>query len=219
MKNLINILVVDDHTVVREGIVSLISENPKFKVIGEADNGIRALEKLESLIEKPHVALMDIQMPEMDGIACTAEIVKNYKDVKVIGLSIMKDSAYIKKILKAGAAGFMLKNCDKLELYKAIESVANGNTYFSPTAGQELLAQFSVYIAPSKFETVSLSKRELEILDLIAKDHRNQEIAEKLFLSIRTVESHKRNLLSKTGCQSTAGLVVYAIKHNLVELD
>ncbi len=127
------ILVVDDHPAIREGIVSLIQENPEFIVCGEARHGEEALELMESLPQLPRVVLMDMHMPVMDGVDCTRELVRRYgRQTGVLVLSMENQAMYIRKMLQAGASGYILKDCDKMELYAAIESVSRGNTHFSP---------------------------------------------------------------------------------------
>lgn len=220
MSNKIHILVVDDHQVVREGIVSLLEENDRMVVLGTAANGEEALARISHLPPRPLVVLMDINMPILDGIAATERMFEEHKDaVRVLALTMVNQELYIQRMLSAGAYGYLLKDCDKLELYQAIEAVHGGNTYFSPEVSQTVLRAMTPH-RPSRAANPihSLSKRELEVLALIVQDLGNQDIADRLFISPRTVESHKQNLLSKTGVKNVAGLVVYAIKHGLVDL-
>jgi len=220
MASRINVFVVDDHQVVREGIISLIKENDQFSIVGEAANGKEALDLIASLESLPEIVLMDINMPVMDGIVCAQEIYKLYQDrVKVLALTMVKQSLHIRKILEAGARGYILKNCDKIELYSAIEAVCDGKTYFSTEVSQVVMDEMTkIKIADRAEVKTSLSKREKEVLKLIVKDMSNQQIADQLHISIRTVETHKQNLISKTGTNNVAGLVVFAIKNNLVDI-
>jgi DNA-binding NarL/FixJ family response regulator len=216
---MIKLFIVDDHQLVREGIISLVKEIEEyFEFIGEAENGKDALLKLDNLEELPDIILMDINMPKMNGIECTAKLSSEYPDIKVIALSMIKQSAHIRKMLKAGAVGYILKDCDKEELKEALLAVDKGKAYFSPAVSQEVMHQFTRINKEPIDREVLLSPREKEVLDLIVKDLSNQEIADQLHISIRTVETHKQNLLRKTGTNSVAGLVVFAIRNNLVEL-
>ena len=220
MKEAIPVFIVDDHQVVREGILSLIRENQRFQVVGEAGNGKEALTLIEELQEKPRVVLMDINMPVMDGITCTENLHKIYAgQIKVLVLSMVKQSIHIRKMLQAGASGYILKNCDKVELYQAIEAVNQDQTYFSQDVSNEVMNEMVKAKSANHTPAVVLSKREKEVLNLIVKDMSNQEIADKLHISIRTVESHKQNLISKTATNNVAGLVVFAIKNKLVQIE
>lgn len=216
---MINLFIVEDHHLVREGIISLINDiDEHYKMAGEAQNGKQALQLLDEMETLPDIILMDINMPEMNGIECTTLISKKYPEIKVIALSMIKQSTHIRKMLKAGAVGYLLKDCDKKELKEAILKVAQGEPYFSPSVSEEVMQQFTRLKRDSHDAQVSLSPRETEVLELIVKDLSNQEIANQLYISVRTVETHKQNLLRKTGTNSVAGLVVYAFKHNLVDL-
>lgn len=219
---MINILVADDHQMVREGIISLLSENTEINVWGEADNGREVLFKLDQQGDSvPDIILMDINMPHLDGIACTREVRKTYGDrIRVLALSMVKQGTHIKKMLHAGAYGYILKDCDKYELFNAIKKVYGGETYYSDEVAKELLDELSrVNRRTSATEYVKLTEREKEVLQLILADATNKEIASQLNISVRTVETHKQNLLQKTGANSVAGLVVYALNNNLASDD
>ena len=219
METRIPVFVVEDHQVVREGIISLIRESGEFQIVGEAANGKIALAKIEASVLRPEVVLMDINMPVMDGIACTRELFARYQgNIHILALTMVKQGLHIRGMLEAGASGYILKNCDKLELFEAIKKVQQGNPYFSQEVSQEVMNEMtkSTHQVSRKG---GLSKRELEVLQLIVHDLSNQEIADKLYISIRTVETHKQNLISKTGTNNVAGLVVYAIKHQLVNIS
>lgn len=215
----IRVMVVDDHKLIREGIISLILElDENILLWGEAENGMKAISLLEKKEDKPDVILMDVNMPDMNGIECTEEISKRYPDIKVLSLSMMKQGVHIQKMLKAGAAGYILKDCDKDELKEAIYSVYEGNPFFSAAVSDEVMKHLTKLKKTKQAETTPLSPREKEVLQLIVKDLTNQQIADRLHISIRTVETHKQNLLRKTGANSVAGLVVFAITNNVVEL-
>ncbi|MEZ4772434.1 MAG: response regulator transcription factor [Bacteroidia bacterium] len=218
---IIKIFIADDHNVVREGIRYLLDENNDFLVCGEGENGIDTLTKIASMDEMPDLVLMDINMPKMDGIDCTAQLSATYNiRIKVLALTMVNQGLYIRKMIQAGASGYILKDCDKDELYKAIHMVYEGGTYFSAQVGQTVMNEMSNLNRPaSSIDQNVLTKREIEVLQLIAKDLSNQEIADKLFISIRTVESHKQNLLLKTGTHSVAGLIMYGIRNKLIDPD
>lgn len=214
-------MVVDDHQIVRSGIIALIQENEQLEVCGEANHGKEALEVIQRMSRRPDVVLMDINMPVMDGIHCTEALFRTYQGAtKVLALTMVKQSMYIRKMLQAGASGYILKNCDKLELYRAIYAVNAGGTHFSQAVSMEIMNEMTRLRRDESLpEHAMLSKRELEVLRLIVKDMSNKEIADKLHISVRTVESHKQNMMSKTGTNNVAGLVVFAIKNNLAEIN
>lgn len=220
MSDKIKVFIADDHRMVREGIVSILEEFDEILVYGQAENGSDALEKIEGLPSLPEVVLLDINMPIMDGIECTKELFKIYKDkIRVIALTMMKQSMHIRKMLQAGASGYLLKDCDKTELLGAIKTIASGNTYFSNSVSLEVMNEMTrIEKADKKAVDMPLSNREKEVLELIIKEMSNNDIAKKLNISVRTVESHAQNLLAKSGANNVAGLVVYAIKNKLIDL-
>ncbi|MTI21563.1 response regulator transcription factor [Fulvivirga sp. RKSG066] len=219
MSKPISIFIVDDHNIVREGFKSIILEySPQFLFIGEASNGKEVLSMLSNMSLIPDIILMDINMPELNGIECTKTLSKEYPQIKVLALTMVKQSGHIKNMLQAGAMGYILKDCDKEELTKAIDIVYKGGSYFSPAVSHEVMMAMTRIKSEQSEEAKGLTKRELEILDLIVKDLSNHEIAERLHISPRTVDTHKQNLLGKTHTNSVAGLVVFAIKNNLIEL-
>lgn len=214
----VKILIVDDHPMIRHGIKSLLDDEDKFDVADEADNGNEALKKLS----KNHfdLVIMDIKMPEMNGIEATEEIVKNYPDVKVLAISMYDEQRYIVKMLQAGALGYVLKNTGKQELMTAINTVMDGESYFSQEVSSIMMSQFMSKKTMSNEpvrEDVVLTKRETEIIRLIAEELTNTEIADRLGISPRTVDTHRRNLLQKLDVKNTAGLVKYAIQHHILD--
>lgn len=221
MKKPIQIFIVDDHKLVREGLVSIVTEyHEDFKLVGTAGNGVEAFNVISDLPSRPEVVLMDINMPQMNGVECTRKLKKLFPELKVIALTMYNQGLHIKKMLKEGVHGYVLKDCDKNELKDAIIEVAEGGTYFSRGVANEVMMQFSqLRKEMSKGNISLLSPREKEVLSLILKDKSNQEIAEELHISVRTVETHKQNLISKTGANSVAGLVVFALKNNVLEDD
>jgi DNA-binding NarL/FixJ family response regulator len=209
----ITLLLIEDHKMVREGLKLLFAEEEEFSVIGEASNGSEGLKFL--LNNKVDVVLTDINMPLMDGVHFMKEVKNQYPEQSVIALTMLGESQHIKKMLAAGASGYLLKNCGSDELKKAIKTVHNGQHYYSPEVTEIVMQQLSGTKNQRVAMEVPLSNREKEVLHLIVKEYSNQEIADKLFISPRTVDAHKRNLLDKTGAKNIAGLVLYAVEKRL----
>lgn len=213
-----NILLVDDHQIVRDGIKSLFLDDDEINFIYEAENGVEACKIIKDHSGDIDLVLMDINMPEMTGIECTEKIKEEYPDMKILILSMLNEDEHIKKVLKAGASGYILKNSGKKDLLNAINEVSNGKYFFSEQATQsimmDLMGQKGRRVETDN-DTVPLTERELEVLEYIVKEFTNQEIAEKLFISVRTVDAHRRNLLEKVGARNTAGLVRYAMEKEL----
>jgi DNA-binding NarL/FixJ family response regulator len=210
----IRIIIADDHQLFRNGLKILLNSFPEFEVTGEASNGKEFLELLKTV--QADIALMDINMPEMDGIEATRKGVKINPAVSVVALSMYGEEEYYYKMVDAGAKGFLLKDSDISEVKEAILTVVKGGSYFS----QELLYHVIQKIKHREQETKSanLSKREREILAKICEGLSNQEIAETLFISKRTVDKHRANLLGKTNSKNTASLILFAIKNKLIEI-
>ncbi|MEM1122310.1 MAG: response regulator transcription factor [Bacteroidota bacterium] len=212
---MIKILVADDHKVFREGIISILEEVEDITVIAEAGDGREVLDRLKEA--QPDVILMDITMGDTSGIDTTKLVKKDYPQIKVLALSMHSESSYIVKMLEVGASGYLLKDAGKEEMETAIRVVAKGNTYYSQQVSSIIVQHLT---NPNKMKedksNVPLTKREKEVLKLIADEYSNPEIAEKLFISIRTVDTHRRNLLEKLQVKNTAGLVKYAIKFGIV---
>lgn len=219
MSKTIKIFIVDDHQLVREGLVSIIKDyRNMFELIGTAGNGVEAINAIQEMASKPEVVLMDISMPHMNGMECSRKLKKLFPDLKVIVLTMHNQRVHIKKMLKEKVQGYVLKDCDKNELKEAIIEVAKGGMYFSRAVTNEVMMQFSQLKKEMANQNSSLlSPREKEVLALILKDKSNKEIGDELHISIRTVETHKQNLIGKTGANSVAGLVVFAIQNNLLE--
>ena len=214
----LKIYLVDDHKLFREGLKLLLSTQDFVHHIYEASNGREFIESL-SLVDCD-VVLMDIEMPEMNCIEATREALRLHPDLKIIVLSMYGDEQYYYKMIDAGAKGFMLKNTGIENVITAIKKVAAGENFFS----EELLFSILNNMRDSnKTETESpdseISEREMEILYHVCKGKSNQEIADELFISKRTVDKHRANLLSKTGCRNTAALVMYAIKNKIIEIN
>ena len=210
----IRIIIADDHQLFRNGLKILLNAFPEFEVTGEASNGEEFLKILRNT--DAEIALMDINMPEMDGIEATRKGLKLNPDIKIIALSMYGEEEYYYKMVDAGAKGFVLKDSDISEVKEAILTVSRGGSYFS----QELLYHVIQKIKHRENESKSanLSKREKEILLKICEGLSNQEIAETLFISKRTVDKHRANLLGKTNSKNTASLILFAIKNKLIEI-
>jgi DNA-binding NarL/FixJ family response regulator len=208
------IIIADDHQLFRNGLKILLSAFPEFEVTAEASNGEEFLRLIRSV--PADVALMDINMPETDGIEATRKGLKINSSLKVIALSMYGEEEYYYKMVDAGARGFLLKDSDISEVKEAILTVMKGGSFFS----QELLYNVIQKIKHREHESkaASLSKREKEILIKICEGLSNQEIADTLFISKRTVDKHRANLLGKTSSKNTASLILYAIKNKLIEI-
>jgi len=214
MKAKIKVLVVDDHEFFRKGVILTIARFKFAELVGEATDGYESLELTNSL--KPDVILMDIKMPRMDGITACEMIKAKHPNIKILALSMFGDEEYLEKMLEAGADGFMTKNIDKEGLERALLNVSEGKQYFS----EELLPYFTQkYIKRDTLHPLDtqLTRREVEILLLIAEGLTNQDIAEKLCISLRTVTNHRASLNLKTGSKNTVGLLTYAIRNNLID--
>lgn len=213
----IKLFLVDDHKMIREGLKNFLEDHEDFDIIAEAENGVDCLNQLENIT--PDVVLTDLNMPEMDGLELTKAIKTTYPDIKIIALTMMGESQHIKQMLVEGAMGYLLKNCSEEELIMAIKNVNNGGTYYSPEVTNIILNNIRKVKPTSSKVAVDmpLTDREKEVLYLIIKEKSNKEIADELFISVRTVDAHKRNLLDKTGSKNIAGLVLYAIDRQLFE--
>jgi DNA-binding NarL/FixJ family response regulator len=210
----IRIIIADDHQLFRTGLKLLLDSFPEFRVAGEAANGNELIKLLSET--EAEMILMDINMPEMDGIEATRRIMASHPGISVIALSMYGEEEYYYNMVDAGAKGFLLKDSDINEVKEAVVTVMKGGSYFS----QELL-----YNVIQKFKTreteirqANLSKREQEILVKICEGLSNQEIADNLFISKRTVDKHRANLLSKTGSKNTASLILFAIRNKLIDI-
>jgi DNA-binding NarL/FixJ family response regulator len=209
------VIIVDDHTLFRNGLRILLNNMENYRVIAEASNGKQFLDLIEK--EMPDLVLLDINMPVMDGIEAATIAHEKYPDLKIITLSMYGEEDYYYKMVNAGVKGFVLKNSDIKEVKNALDVVFEGGSFFSTELLQNLIN--SLKSAPKSKEVHNeLSEREMEILILICQGLSNQEIGDKLFISKRTVDKHRANILEKSESKNTAQLVVYAIKNKLVEL-
>ncbi len=212
------IVIVDDHKIFRTGLKLLLNKIKNVSVIAEASNGQEFLDIMEK--NEANIVFMDINMPVLDGIDATEQVLKKYPGLKIIALTTFGDSEYFNKMIYAGVEGFMLKNSELDDFKKAINKIVNGGNYFS----EEILMNYTKNIITQQIEKKDknnmpeLSKREVEVLQLICKGYSNYKMGEHLNISYRTVERHKTNLLLKTETQNTVNLVIYAFKNKLAEI-
>ena len=206
----VKIVLVDDHALFRNGLKGLLSMREGYCVVGEAGDGQEFLDMLPTT--EADVVFMDISMPNVGGEEATRGALALRPDLKVITLSMFGDENYYTRMVEAGAKGFLLKDSSIEEVFGAVDAVMAGGDYFSPG----LLSSMSNRLRGTQSESADLSSREIEVLLSICRGLSNQEIADELFISKRTVDAHRANILEKTGCKNTASLVVYAIKHHLV---
>lgn len=209
---LITILLADDHNIVRQGLKLILGAQPDLKVVGEAGNGKEAVELAQQL--KPDIILMDVAMPEVNGIEATKRIVAANSRARVLVLSMHKEAVYVREILKAGARGYILKDAIDTELLSAVRSVAQGDGYVSPAVSGSLLND---HAQKSNDPADALSPREREVLKLIAEGKTNKEVATHLNLSVYTVDSHRSKIMEKLNLHSTGELVRFAIKRGLAD--
>lgn len=208
-------MIVDDHALFRNGLKLLLNSFDNFKVIAEASNGNEFLDILEVI--PVDIVLLDIEMPEMDGITAAQIALKRFPNLKIITLSMYGDEDYYYKMVDAGVVGFLLKDSDIDEVNAALCAAIDGRSYFSQDLLQNLISRLT-HSVDSLGEIADLTDREKEIVILICQGLSNIEIGEKLFLSKRTVEKHRANILEKTQCRNTASLVMYAIKNRIVKI-
>jgi DNA-binding NarL/FixJ family response regulator len=211
----VKIILVDDHNLFRNGLKLLLSGHPNMKVVAEASNGAEFLLLLNTT--KVDVVLIDIEMPVMNGIEATRLAIEKQPSLKVISLSMYGEEEYYYRMIDAGVKGFILKNSEINEVIKAIQIVINGGTYFSSDVLYNVVKNIKTVTKTSN-HVATLSAREKEVMEQICKGLSNQEIAEILFISRRTVEKHRSSLLAKTNTKNTAQLVMHAIENKLVDL-
>ncbi|MCQ2959848.1 MAG: response regulator transcription factor [Bacteroidales bacterium] len=214
MNKKLHIHLVDDHSLFREGLKFLLSNCDFIERIDESENGRIFLEKIEQ--EIPDIVLMDIQMPEIDGIVASQKAIEKYPNLKIIALSMYSEEEYYSKMIDVGVKGFLLKNSQFGDVQKAIIDVSEGNNFFSQEILDRIIA--NMYKKKNEKPILDLTEREIEVLYNICKGLSNVEIADMLYISKRTVDKHRENLLLKTEAKNTAGLVVYAIKNGIFEI-
>lgn len=214
----IKIILADDHRIFRDGIKSLLSDNEQINVIGEASNGTELLELLRVLI--PDIAIVDITMPGLSGIEITRQITSKYPEINVIILSMHTNEEFVINSINAGAKGYLPKDTTKEELTDAIKIIFEGGEYYSKSVSDNFLKS---YIKKQKVdqnlkENEDLTQREIEILKLAASGVGNKDIADKLFISVKTVDAHKNHIMVKLKLKNTAEMVLYAVKNKIIEI-
>ena len=214
----IRVLLVDDHTVVRQGLRVLLEAEPDITVAGEAETGRQAVQMTKQL--RPDVVVMDIAMPTLNGLEATRQIIKEVPAAKVLILSSYNDEEYVHQLTEAGAAGYLLKQTAAAELIKGVREARKGNAYFSPAISKRLLDHYrSAFLkgAPVRKRTDFLTSRESEVLQLIAEGRPNKQIAAELCISIKTVEKHRQQVMNKLHIHDVAGLTRYALSKGIIE--
>ncbi len=215
---MIKIVLADDHQIVRQGLRTLLAAEPDIEVLAEADNGRTIIRLVNDF--KPQVVIMDISMPDLNGIEATRQILDDYPEVKVIALSMHSDSLFVLNMLKAGAKGYLLKDCALEELVKAIRTVVAHKTYLSPGISDIVIKDFvSSWSMPSSSAYAILSTREREVLQLMAEGKSTNMIADELCVSVKTVEAHRKQVMNKLDIHSVAELTKYAIRQGLTTLE
>ncbi|MFO7790393.1 MAG: response regulator transcription factor [Bacteroidales bacterium] len=211
--NNITVMLVDDHTLFRNGLKTLLNDTKNVKVIAEAANGEEFLQKIDTT--DPDVVLLDIAMPVMDGVEAASRALKENPGIRIITLSMYGDEDYYNRMVEAGVRGFILKDSEIDEVEKAIITVNAGRTYFSQELLQSLLEGLK---KEDSVEKNALSEREVEVLQHVCRGKSNIEIADEMCISKRTVEKHRANIMEKTRCKNTASLVIFAVKNHLYEV-
>ena len=213
----VTVLLADDHTVVRQGLRALLDAEEDMSVVGEAENGRQAVQMAKRL--QPEVVVMDIAMPSLNGLEATRQISRESPKSKVLILSSYSDDEYVQQLTDAGASGYLVKQTAAQDLVGAIREAKKGNAFFSPAISKRLLEHFRATIGrpPGEKKAPKLTPRELEVLQLIAEGYANKQIAGELFISIKTVEKHRQQLMHKLDIHDVAGLTRYAIAKGIIE--
>ncbi len=212
MNRRIRILLADDHAVVRQGFKMILGAQPEMEIVGEAGNGREAVEAAEKL--RPDVVVMDVAMPELNGIEATRRIVQSSPHTRILALSMHKDSVYVREVLRAGARGYLLKDAPAGDLLSAVRAVASGEGYLSPAVSNAVLDDYRRHVTnPIDL----LTSREREVLQMLAEGKTNKEIAGVLNLSVYTVDAHRGRIMEKLNLHSINELVRFAVRNGLVD--
>ena len=210
------IVIAEDHRILREGLKSLLASKPEFEVVGEAEDGLDAISKVRE--SKPDLVLLDLSMPRLDGLSAIRDIKKVSPETRILALTIHTDEDYVLEAFNEGAHGYCLKDAGRAELLMAIESIFSGKPYFSPGIADKVLEGYlegrQQIKSTSAWETIT--RREREVLKLIGEGYKNKEIADLLFISVKTVEKHRSNIMKKLDLHNAAALTAYAIEKGLV---
>ena len=207
------IAITDDHPMVLQGIQSMLQEIEEIKIVGAYANSKETIEKIEN--DHPDILLLDINLPDINGIDLCKQLKKDYQNLKIIAISNYDEVSFIKRMLNAGADGYVLKNTDRFELLTAFKSVLNGERYLQRDIEKKLLNQ-SIGKRTKNSLLVKLTRREKEVLEAMAEELTTQEISEKLFVSPKTIETHRMNIMSKLGAKNSVGIIKIAIENNLL---
>jgi two-component system response regulator NreC len=216
----IRVLLADDHAILRAGLKMLLDAEPDMEVVGEAGNGVAAIQKTGEL--KPDVVLMDITMPELNGLHATREILQAHSDAKVLVLTVHDDESYLRQFLRAGASGYVVKKAADTELTAAIRCVCKGDIFVHPSLAKVMMEEYlgnAVKPARQTNQSHPLSEREKEVLTLIAQGYTNKEAAKKLYISVKTVETHRARIMEKLQLRTRAELVRYAIMEGFLNTN
>jgi DNA-binding NarL/FixJ family response regulator len=214
----VKILLADDHKITRQGLRSLLEKEPDMEVVAEAEEGRTAVRLVRELL--PDVVVMDVSMPDLNGMEATHQIVAEHPNVKVIALSIHSDNLFVSEMLKSGASGYLLKDCAFEELARAIHVVVDGKTYLSPAVSGVVVDDYLHRLARTESPSSEvLTDREREVLQLIAEGKSTKQVALKLHISVKTVETHRRQIMSKLDIHTIAELTKYAIRKGLTSLE
>jgi len=214
----IRILLADDHQIMREGLKALLEKHSSMEVIAEAENGIQTLEIARR--EKPDVIIMDIAMPDINGIEATRQLKSEMKDIKIVALSMHSDRRFVTETLKAGASAYVLKQSAFEDLEKAIKTVMVNRTFLSADILETVVGDYVSQLTKSEYEAYrQLSNRERQVLQLLAEGNSTKEIAYKLHVSVKTIESHRQNIMTKLSIHNLAGLTKFAVREGLTSLD
>ncbi|MCG8413162.1 MAG: response regulator transcription factor [Pseudomonadales bacterium] len=212
------VILADDHRIVREGLIAMLSADPGIEVVGECGNGRDTIALARKL--QPDLIVMDVSMPDLNGIDATRRIVEMGSNIKVVALSSHSDEQFVKGMLQAGASGYLLKECAGKELVLAIRTVKRGRVYVSPEVAGVIVNDYvSILSGDVKPQSPALSSREREVLQLIAEGQSTSQIGEQLHLSVKTVESHRKRIMDKLEIRNVAGLTKYAIREGITSLD
>lgn len=213
----IRIILADDHEILRHGLSKSFEQESDIKVIGQASDGHSAVDLVRELL--PDAVIMDIGMPDLNGVEATRKITKSYPQVKVIGLSMHSSDKYVREMFKAGASGYLLKNCPFEELAEAVRTVAGGKTYVSPAIGDMIVKEYASKPDKEKSVFSVLSQREREVLQLLAEGKTTKQIAKRLHISPKTVEAHRLRIMERLDIDNVAQLTKYAIQEGLTEAE